>query len=181
MMAVQTLTLKSRESFLGSALRVKIQAEPLENGQYRIARDEWDRTFGPVMERATANIIRDNRKPVDEDTLMCVSHGYGAMDSEQTRGFHSLMQAFSTAANKDYANHMGGDYKQKMLDFAAAHDGGHVTVDRTQLEGLTAIARAATSFARNDKEFPKVDAFWKSHVEENPSMTYRRGILGRFL
>jgi hypothetical protein len=177
----QTLTLKSRESFLGGALRVNIQAERLENGLYSIARDEWDRTLGPVMKRATDNIIRDNRKEVDENTLMCVSHGYGAMDSEETKGFHSLMQAFSTAANKDYANHMGGDYKQRMLAFADAYAGGHVHVTRTQLEGLTALARASVDFARRDTEYQKVDAFWKENVEDNPSMKYRRGIMGRFL
>lgn len=180
-MTAQTLTLISRASFLGPALRVQVQAEKLENGDFRIARDEWDRTFGPVMQRATDNMIRDNRKDPDQDSLMCVSHGYTAMNSEQTRGFHSLMQAFSTAANKDYAKHLGGDYKQKMLDFAAAHDDGYVTVSGTQLQGLTTMARAAVTFARNDTQYQKVDGFWKAHVDENPAMKYRTGILGRFL
>lgn len=178
---MQTLTLKSRESFMGAALRVRIDAEPQENGLYRIKRDEWDRTFGPIMDRATADILSNRRTPANEDTLMCVTNGYIVMDSEETREFHSLMQSFATAKNRGYADYMKGDYKQRMLDFATAHENGDVLVNHTQLEALTALTRGAVDFARRDTEYPKVDGFWQKHVHENPAMKYRTGLRGRFL
>lgn len=178
---MSTLTLKSRESFLGSALRVRVEAEPLENGLYKIERAEWDRTFGPVMARAAADLVSDRRQPVSQKDLMCMTHGYIAMDSDQTREFHSLVQAFGTAANRNYAAHMKGAYKESMLAFADSYEKGHVVVSHEQLSALTTMTRAAADFARRDTEFPGLDAFWQKQVHENPSMTYRTGLRARLL
>jgi hypothetical protein len=174
------VTLTSRGGFLGSSLRVKLQAAQGEDGLYSIDRTEWDRTLGPVFERMSGSILGNNRKAIDNTTPLGVQHAYGAMTSEQNHGFHRLMQAFGAASDPDYTKNLGPDYAAQLQRFATAYKDGHVLADRAQLEALTTIARVGTEFARCDDKFNHIDGFFKDHVTANPQMRYRHGFLHSF-
>lgn len=177
----QTLTLHAREmGFLGARLRVDIPvAGTAPDGRYMIPRAVWDATLGPIFER-TAQAQQGNlRREVDHTTPVGVLHGYGAMTGPQAQGFHRLVQAFATVKNPESANGFSGDYRRTIDDFTTALAGGHVLADRTQLEGLTALARAGTTFAIKDRQHDHIDAFWQARVRDNPQMRYSHGLLNR--
>jgi hypothetical protein len=119
--------------------------------------------------------------PNNQDTPMGVYEAYGAMTPQQAQSYHSLVQAFNAAKDPATAHHFSGDYAAKITEFGRELQGGHVLASRTQLEGLTAIARAAATFAKDDTKFDKIDAFWQTHVHDNPRMTYRHGLLNHLV
>ena len=174
----EDMTLTARENgILGSSLQVRLRAAPLEGGLYAVARDEWDRTLGPIFDRTVEGMIGHNRRNPGPTTPMGAIVGYNAMDPAQAKAFHTLVQAFSVVRDPDYLRHLGGDHAEKLARFAAAYADGQVLVNRHQLDGLTAVAREAAEFAREDSRFDHIDAFYDRHVHGNPQMRYRHGIL----
>lgn len=185
-MPVETLVLKSRDGLLGSSLRVKMQAERLEDGLYRIARGEWDRTLGPVFDRA-ADHIRHGKRNLEPDSPVGIMEGYLALatvtdDTGQTVGtqaFHALMSRFGAAASPHQLDTFKGDARASVQRFVDEYQGGHVLASKAQLDGLTALARRAAEFARIDNKYNYIDGFWNKAVRENPAMRYGHGLLNR--
>lgn len=177
------LSLKSDQwGIFGPTFKIKIPVTDLGDGMYKIAKDDWDATIGPIFDRMRDNILEKSK--LDADKYRAISNGYLAMTSEQTQEFHLLMPAFSAAENPDRLNNYPGTvetnkYLALFTNFVEAFNGPEqsVLVSRTQLQGLANAARGAMEYAEEGANVADSAKEFYDDYEDKAKAHYSGGLI----
>ena len=178
----RTLSLKSDQwGIFGPTYRVKIPVTDLGNDMFKVTKEDWDNTVGPIFERMRSSILNGNK--IDADRYRAIANGYNAMESGQYVEFHTLMQAFSAVADPsqldEYPNAENNKHVDRLRAFVETLEKENaVMVSGTQLKALANIARGAMEYAREGLGVPDAaKSFFSSHDDKHEHIRYTNGLI----
>ena len=112
---------------------------------YKIRREEWDRTFGPMLNRATGHFLGNSTKRLegyDVDMAYENMKKYNGHDA-----FHTLMGTFSSASRPEPFD-ASNNYEAKLKKFSdVLKNEDAVLVTEKQLQALANMVKGGADFA----------------------------------